>query len=188
MTALAARDARVADLDRQVRAFSLAVLARVNNSRRAPFYQVYFPVGTRPVIYAPVEVELTHVGAILAKLAEEADPSLRAFLAPLQLAAGSTRAAIDARHAASDAEASAFGLLRAESIHWMAAYRRSYRDLQRMFYQDLERAESFFRSSGVAWGGARGEETADRAAASIVPFDRSTIRLSAPGGEVGDSD
>ena len=160
----------------------------MNNSRRAPFYQVYFPVGTRPVIYAPVEVELTHVGAILAKLAEEADPSLRAFLAPLQLAAGSTRAAIDARHAASDAEASAFGLLRAESIHWMAAYRRSYRDLQRMFYQDLERAESFFRSSGVAWGGARGEETADRAAASIVPFDRSTIRLSAPGGEVGDSD
>jgi hypothetical protein len=47
MTALAARDARVAALDRQVRAFSLAVLARVNNSRHAPLYQTYFPVGTR---------------------------------------------------------------------------------------------------------------------------------------------
>jgi hypothetical protein len=167
MTALAVRDARVAALDRQVRAFALAVLARVNNSRRAPLYQAYFPVGTRSVIAVPTDVELTRVGSILAKLNEESDPQLTAFFEPLQAAADSMRAAFEAHRAATDAEANAFGLLRTETIHWMDAYRRSYRDLQRKFYQDGDYAESFFRSPAVTRGAARNEETAAAGGAAV---------------------
>jgi hypothetical protein len=159
MTALAVRDAQDAALDRQVRAFAHAVVARVNGNRRAPLRQTYFPAGMRNVISAPMDQKLVRVGAILAKLNEETDTSLTAFFEPLQAAEGAMLTALDAHRSALKAETNAFGLLRAEVIHWTDAYRRSYRDLQRMFYQDGDHAESFFRSPTTARSGpSSGEE------------------------------
>jgi hypothetical protein len=174
MTALAVRDAQDAALDRQVRALSLAVLARVNNNRHTPLYQTYFPAGMGSVISAPMEVEMTRVGSILAKLNEETEPQVRAFLEPLQAAADLMRTAFEAHRAAMDAEVNAYGLLRAESIHWMDAYRRSYRDLQRKFYQDGDHAESFFRSPTPSRGTPQSEETTVSADAADVAGGSST--------------
>ena len=202
MTALAVRDAQNAALGRQVRGFCLAVLARVNNNRRTALYQTYFPSGLRAVISAPIDVELTRVGSMLAKLNEETDPQLTACLEPLQAAAESMRAAFEAHRAAMDTEVNAFGLLRAESIRWGDAYRRSYRDLQRKFYQDGDHAETFFRSPTVTRGGSQGEEamasggvatpeggrgaSAASAALSVTP-DIAAIRPAAPALEAADA-
>jgi hypothetical protein len=202
MTALAVRDAQNAALGRQVRGFCLAVLARVNNNRRTALYQTYFPSGLRAVISAPIDVELTRVGSMLAKLNEETDPQLTAYFEPLQAAAESMRAAFEAHRAAMDTEVNAFGLLRAESIRWGDAYRRSYRDLQRKFYQDGDHAESFFRSPTVTRGASQGEEamasggvaippgghgaSAASAALSVTP-DIAAIRSAAPALEVADA-
>jgi hypothetical protein len=101
-----------------------------------------------------------------------------------------------------DTEVNAFGLLRAESIRWVDAYRRSYRDLQRKFYQDGDHAETFFRSPTVTRGASQGEEatasggaaipqggrgaSAASAALSVAP-DISAIRSAAPALEVADA-
>lgn len=93
---------------------------------------------------SPPLVELTRVGSMLAKPNEETDPQLTAHFEPLPAAAESMRTALEAHRAAMDAEVGTFGLLPAESVRWVDAYRRSDRDLQRKFYQDGDHAESFW--------------------------------------------
>jgi hypothetical protein len=169
MNALAVRDAQKAALGRQVRVFWLAVLAAANNNRRTAPYQTYFPAGLRAVISAPIDVALMRVGAILAKLNEETDPQLTTYVEPLQAAAESMRAALNAHGTATESEVNGFGLLRAESIRWVNAYRRSYRDLQRKFYQDGTYAESFFRSPTSTRSGPQGEQTAAAGGVATAP-------------------
>jgi hypothetical protein len=155
ITALAVRDARRAAFGRQVRRFCLAVLARVNSSRRAPLYQTYFAAGLRAVVRAPIDVALMRGEVILAKLNEETDPQLTVYFQPLRAATDTLHNAHDAHRAAMGAEANGFGLLRAESIRWVDAYRLSYRELQRRFYRDCDYAESFFCNPTVTRGGVQ---------------------------------
>lgn len=188
MTALAVREARRGVLGRRVRGLCLAVLARVNNSRGTSLYQAYFPAGLRAVISAPLEVELMRVGAVLAKLNEETDPQLTAYFEPLQAAAESMRDALEARRAAIDAQVNAFGLLRAESIHWMDDYRRSYRDLQRRFYRDGDYAESFFRGPSSPRSGSQGEEATVSGGAAVSGAPGvSAVRSAGPALEVAEA-
>jgi hypothetical protein len=150
MTAMAVRDGEDAHFDDAVRSFALAVLSKVGNSHKAPLYLKYFPEGLGAVVAAPLEGELHKIGIILSKLAEEDDDTLKNYAGPLQAAVNSLSAAMDAHHAALDAQAQSYGLLETEKVQWLDAYKRSYRELTRLNYKDPKKAETYFKPAPKA--------------------------------------
>jgi hypothetical protein len=145
MTAMAVRDGEDAAFDNTMRAFALAVLAQVGNSRKAPLYLKYFPDGLNAVIGAPLEAELHKAGVILSKLAEEEDQALKAHAGPIQNAVNELSSAMDAHRAALDSQAQAYGMLETEKVNWLDAYKRSYRDLCRIYFKDPKKADTYFK-------------------------------------------
>jgi hypothetical protein len=170
MTALTVRDAKNGALGQEVRAFALAILARAGGDYQAPLYQTYFSTGMHAVITAPLRTELTAVGAILAKLKEETNPSLASFFEQLQAAAEAMRSALSAHRTARGAEANASGLLRAEAIHWTDAYRGATGNCS---FVSIRMATWPNRSSAVRRRGGAGRKTRR----SHRPAVRSSIRL-----------
>jgi hypothetical protein len=145
MRAQAVRDGEDDAFDNAVRGFALAILAKVGNSTRAPLYKKYFGDGLRGVIGAPLEEELQRAGVLLGLLAEEEDESLRPYAGTIRSALDALSGAMDAHRAAMDSEAQAWGLLETEKVNWLDAYKRSYRDLTRIFFKDPKRADSYFK-------------------------------------------
>ena len=145
MRAMAVRDGEDENFDNAVKAFAFAILAKVGNNRKAALYLKYFPDGMSAVVNAPLEAELQKTGVILSKLAEEEDESLKSFVGPLQSALGELSTAMDAHRAALDAEMQAYGMLATEKVNWLDAYKRSYRELCRLFFKDVKKAEGYFK-------------------------------------------
>lgn len=155
-TAMAVRDGDDAAFDDAVRAFAAAILGKVGNRRTAPLYVKYFPAGLNDVVSVPLETELQKAGIILAKLAEEEDETLKTHAGTLTAIMNTLSAAMDAHRAALDAEVQAYGLLANEKVNWMDAYKRSYRDLGRIFYQVPQKADTYFKPAPK---GKKGDET-----------------------------
>jgi hypothetical protein len=52
---------------------------------------------------------------------------------------------MDAHRAAHDAELQAYGLCEQEKINWFDAYKRSYRDLCRIYFKDPKKVDTYFK-------------------------------------------
>jgi len=76
--------------------------------------------------------------------------------------------AIDAHKSAMDAEAQAWGLLETEKVNWTDAYKRSYRELARLYYKDPKKANAYFKPP-TRHRKAKDEEVVTPAAAKAVP-------------------
>ena len=149
-TAMAVRDGGDAAFDDAVRGFALAVLAKVSNRKNAPLYLKSFPDGFNAVVSAPLESELQKAGVIITKLAEDEDETLKGHAGVLTEAMNTLSAAMDAHRAALDSEVQAYGLLQTEKVNWLDAYKRSYRDLTRLYFKEPQRAETYFKPSPKA--------------------------------------
>ncbi len=146
MRALAVRDNEDEAFDDAVRAFALALRARVGNSAKAPLYLKYFGDGLGSFVGAPLEEELQRGAVLLSKLAEEDDEGLRAYAGTISAAMDALSSAMDAHRAAMDYEAQAWGLLETEKVNWMDAYKRSYRELGRIYFKDPKKADAYFKT------------------------------------------
>ena len=166
MTSMAARDGQEAALNDAVRDFSLVVLGTVHNVRTSPVFVTYFPGGTTEITTASLDAKLTRVGSILVKLGAETDPGIKAFEATLEAAHDGMRAAVQAHHDALDTKAHCRSVARAEVIHWLGAYRRSHKDLERKFYLDPRRVESYFKKPT---NGKRDDGSGEEAVAAEQP-------------------
>ncbi len=144
-TAMAVRDGEDAAFDMTVGAFANDILKITGNSRKAPLYLKYFPDGIGAVTDTPLEEELLKAGVIVGKLAEEEDESLKAYSGIIRTAMDNLGKAIDLHKAAIDMENQAAGLLKVEKVNWLDAYKRSYRDLARIFYKTPKKAETYFK-------------------------------------------
>ena len=149
MKALAIRDGEDTAFDNAVRAFALALRAKVGNSTKAPLYRKYFDDGLAATIGAPLDQELQRAAVLLAKLAEEEDEALRAYAGTITSAMNALSQAMDAHRAAMDAEAQAWGMLETEKVNWMDAYKRSYRELTRMYFKDPKKADAYFKAPKI---------------------------------------
>lgn len=169
LVALAVRDRKDAALDEAVMRFNHAVLEYVRKDRRAPLYVKYFADGLRPVTGAPLASEARKVGTILAQLANETVEELKSHAEPISTALQDLTAAIASHQAAVDAQARAQGLLQAEKIAWLDAYRQDHRKLQIHYHERPRRAEGYFRQVTRARGDGDDEavetEESDEAAA-----------------------
>jgi hypothetical protein len=145
MTAMASRDGQETVLDDAVRDFSLAMLGKVHNIRTSPLFVTYFPGGTTEITTASLDAKLTRVGSILVKLGSETDADIKALEASLQAAQDGLRSAVQIYHDALDHQQHCMSVARAEVLRWLDAYRRSHKDLDRKFYQDPRRVESYFK-------------------------------------------
>lgn len=105
----------------------------------------YFSDGLRPVTAAPLASEARKVGTLLAQLANETVEDLKTHAEPISTALQEMNAAITAHQAAVDTQAQAQGLLQAEKIAWLDAYRQDHRKLQIHFHERPRRAEGYFR-------------------------------------------
>jgi len=145
MQAMAIRDGEDAALDDLVRAFALGILAKVGNSRKAPLYQKYFPDGLNAIVGAPMEAQIQRTGVILTRLNEEEDEGLKTHIGPLSAGMKALQGAMDAHRAALDAEVQSYGLLQTEKVNWLDAYKRSYRELGRLYFKEPKKADTFFK-------------------------------------------
>ena len=145
MRALAVRDADDDACDNAVRAFAMALRAKSGNNPKAPLYQKYFEDGLNATIGAPLDEELHRCAILLSKLNEEEDPALKPYVQTISSAVATLSQAMDAHRAAMDAEAQAWGLLETEKINWFDAYKRSYRELGRIFFKEPKRADAYFK-------------------------------------------
>jgi hypothetical protein len=145
MVAMAVRDGAAASLGGAVRAFYCTILGKTHNNRKSPPFGAYFPEGLAGVVGAPLEVQAKRVSAIVTKLTQEQDADLRAHAAVLISARDTLLKALDAHRTASCGEVEALGLLDVEKRAWFDLYQRDYRTLTRVFYQDLKRADSYFK-------------------------------------------
>ena len=159
MRAMAVRDAEDEAFDDAVKAFALAVLSKVSNSRKAPLFRKYFPDGMSAVVTAPLEAEMQKAGVILSKLSDEEDESLKAFSGTLSNAMGNLATAMDAHRAALDAELQAYGMLTTEKVNWLDAYKRNYRQLTNLYFKDPKKADGYFKPAPKAKKGNGGDET-----------------------------
>lgn len=166
MKAQAIRDGEDEVFDNAVRAFSLALRAKVGNSSKAPLYRKYFEDGLGATIGAPLDQELQRASILLAKLADEEDESLRAYAGTITSAMNALGQAMDAHRAAMDSEAQAWGMLETEKVNWMDAYKRSYRELTRIYFKEPKRADAYFKATAKAKKGNGGNEPAPPAAAN----------------------
>jgi len=146
MRAMAERDGADEAFDNAVRAFSLAIRAETGNSIKSPLYTKYFGDGLTAVIGVSLETELQKASVLLSKLAEEEDEDLKAHAGPLAAAADALAKALDAHKKAMDAQAQAWALLQTEKVNWADAYKRSYRELTRIYYKEPKRADAYFKS------------------------------------------
>lgn len=101
------------------------------------------PCAWRPL--GPPGFVIDRSGVIITKLAEEEDGALQGHAGVLTEAMNTLSAAMDAHRAALDSEVQAYGLLQAEKVNWLDAYKRSYRDLTRLYFKEPQRAETFFK-------------------------------------------
>ena len=145
LVAMAVRDRKDAALDEAMLRFNNAVLEYVQKDRRAPLYVKYFADGLRPVTGASLATEARRVGTILANLANETVEELKAHAEPITTALKELTDAIAAYQAAADSQAQAYGVLQAEKIAWLDAYRQDHRKLQLHFHERPRRAEAYFR-------------------------------------------
>ncbi len=147
MTAMAARQAADAALTKAIRAFSLALQAKVGNPRTSSLYRLYFPAGLSAVMEAGPEAKLQHAGMILTLLPREEDDALRALAAPLGAARDALETALRLHETAKNETLRLRGGVQAEKLQWLDAYARNYRDLGVRYYRERAKAESFFRSA-----------------------------------------
>lgn len=166
MRSMAVRDSEDEAFDDAVRAFALAIRAKVGNSTRAPLYTKYFGDGLTAVIGAPLETELQKASVLLAKLGEEEDEDLKAHAGSISSATDALTKAIDAHKSAMDAEAQAWGLLETEKVNWGDAYKRSYRELARLYYKDPKKANAYFKPPTRHRGSKADDATAKAAPAA----------------------
>jgi len=143
---LASRNASSARMDRQIRAFALGVLQKVDNKRRSDLYRIYFPKGWSPVLLLAPPAKAQRVGVILTLLAEEKDPALTAYVHQLREAQRDLGNEIRAFKEASDRKRIAADLLRVEKISWFDAYRRDGLALSLRFYQTPKRVRTYFKA------------------------------------------
>jgi len=144
-TAMAVRDGEDAAFDMTMGGFANAILTITGSSRKAPLYLKYFPDGIGAVTDTPLEEELMKAGVILSKLAEEEDESLKAHTGAIRAAMDNLGKAMDLHRASIEMENQAAGLLKVEKVNWLDAYKRSYRDLTRLFYKAPKKAEGYFK-------------------------------------------
>lgn len=144
--AMAVRDGEDDALDTVIGAFASAALGPRRNYK-APLYLKYFQEGMGAIVSAPLEEELRKAGVILARLAEEEDEALKAHAGVISAAMDTLSMAMDAHRAALDAEIQMDGLVKTEKTNWLDAYKKSYRDLGRVFYKDPKQAEKYFKPS-----------------------------------------
>ena len=87
------------------------------------------------------------------------------------------RGAVQARYDAFDTKAHCRSVARAEVIRWLGAYRRSHKDLERKFYLDPRRVESYFKR---ATNGKRDDGSGEDTAAAEQP-PGGIVEVFAPG-------
>ncbi len=150
MQAMAIRDGEDAALDDLVRAFALGILAKVGNTRKAPLYQKYFPDGLNAIVGAPMDAQIQRTGVILTRLAEEEDESLKTHIGPLTTGMKSLQATMEAHRAALASEVQSYGLLQTEKVNWLDAYKRSYRELTRIYFKEPKKADTYFKPAPKA--------------------------------------
>ena len=165
VTAGAIRDGEDEALDEAVRGLSSEILGMVNNNRKSPLYVKYFPQGTTPVVVAPLEDEMRKVGVILGLLAQETNLKLVGHAGPIQAALDRLAAAISAHKAAMTAENQVDGLLKAEKLNWLDAYKLDYKAIGHVYYNDDKKVDSFFRPAAKTKknNGGGGAPTAPKA-------------------------
>lgn len=147
MTAMAARQKASAALGTAIRAFSLALQAKVGNPRTSSLYRLYFPKGHSPVVEAGPQAKLHSAGMILTLLPREEDEALRALAAPLAAARDSLETALRGHEAAQGETGQLHGGVQAEKFRWLDAYARNYRDLRVRYFREPAKAETLFRSA-----------------------------------------
>jgi hypothetical protein len=145
VTAGAIRDGEDQALDEAVRALASDILGMVNNNRKSPLYVKYFPQGMTPVVVAPLEDEMRKVAVILGLLAQEQEAKLAAHAGPIQAALDRLAAAISAHKAAMTAENQVNGLLKAEVLNWLDAYKLNHKAIGHVYYNDDTKVDSFFK-------------------------------------------
>jgi hypothetical protein len=164
-TAMAVRDGEDAAFDLTIGAFANAIMTIVGNSRKAPLYLKYFPEGLGAVTDTPLEEELLKAGVILSKLQEEEDETLKAHAGTIRTAMDNLAKAIDLHKAAIETESQAAGLLKVEKVNWLDAYKRSYRDLGRIYYKTPKRVDTYFKPAPKP---KKGKDSTDQPAAPKV--------------------
>lgn len=147
ITAMAIRDAEDQALDEAVRGLASTILGLVNNKRTAPLFLKYFPQGMSPVVVAPLEAEMQKVGVILNLLSQEPSPAIAGHAAPLKAALDRLAAAIAAHKAALDAEVQMSGVVLAEALNWLDAYKFSHKAIGNVYYTDDDKADSYFKKA-----------------------------------------
>ena len=147
VTAMAIRDGEDEALDEAVRALASTILGLVNNRRKTPLYVKYFPEGMGPVVVAPLEAEMQKVGVILGLLPQEQNPAIAGHAAPLKAALDRLASAMSAHKAAMGAEVQMDGLVRAEVLNWMDAYKLDHRAIGHIYYTDPDKADSYFKKA-----------------------------------------
>ena len=105
----------------------------------------YFADGLRPLSNAPLPSEIRRVGTMLAKLADETVEGLKSHAEPISTTVKDLQSGLDSQHTALDAEAQAYGVLQAEKIAWLDAYRQDHNKLQVHFHDRPRKAEAYFR-------------------------------------------
>ena len=70
---------------------------------------------------------------------------MKSHAEPISTALNEIQSALDSRHTALDAEAQACGVLQAEKIAWLDAYRQDHNKLEVHFHDRPRKAETYFR-------------------------------------------
>ena len=160
--AYAVRDSADDALDGIVKEFYGAIVTATQHNQKSPLFSRYFPDGMSKVVIAPLEEELQRVAAIIAKLGEETDQTLKGYTPVLAAGCDNLRAAMAAFKSAVDAHNKAREMVEAEKLNWLDAYVRSYRDLGRIFYKQPKKPDTFFKPVPKAKKGNGGAPTGDQ--------------------------
>ncbi len=126
-----------------------AVQNRVNRRRRSDLTDTYFPpTGVLPAA-VPGKSLVAMAEDLLAKLNEDSDAAMTAYVDPLTTALTNLKDAISALDTARAAARTARGLLSVQRNDWELGYKHDFYDLSLLYSAIPGRAESFFWHAGT---------------------------------------